>query len=48
MAAAALDAPRRGETEAIVAEWSRTGKAGLSDDHALLYPGIEAQFARAA
>jgi NAD(P)-dependent dehydrogenase (short-subunit alcohol dehydrogenase family) len=45
VATSALDALERGETEAVVDEWSRTVKANLHDDHHLIYPGIEAEFA---
>jgi NAD(P)-dependent dehydrogenase (short-subunit alcohol dehydrogenase family) len=41
---AALDALEAGEPEALVDEWTRQVKAGLSDDHRLIYPGVEAQF----
>ena len=45
VATSALDALERGEAEAVVDEWSRTVKANLHDDHGLIYPGIEAEFA---
>jgi NAD(P)-dependent dehydrogenase (short-subunit alcohol dehydrogenase family) len=45
VAAAALDAVEAGEPEAVVDEVSRQVKAGLSDDHRLLYPQIEQDFA---
>lgn len=45
VAAAALDALEAGEPEAVVDEVSRQVKAGLSDDHRLLYPQIELDFA---
>jgi NAD(P)-dependent dehydrogenase (short-subunit alcohol dehydrogenase family) len=48
VAAAALDALERGEPEAVVDEFSRIVKASLHDDHGLLYPGIEAEFATVA
>jgi NAD(P)-dependent dehydrogenase (short-subunit alcohol dehydrogenase family) len=44
VADAALDALETGSSEAIVDEFSRTVKAALHDDQALLYPGVEAQF----
>lgn len=45
VAASALDALEAGQPEAIVDEFSRQVKAGLSDDHNLLYPGVEQRFA---
>jgi NAD(P)-dependent dehydrogenase (short-subunit alcohol dehydrogenase family) len=45
VAAAALDALEAGEPEAVVDELSRQVKAGLSDDHRLLYPQLELEFA---
>jgi NAD(P)-dependent dehydrogenase (short-subunit alcohol dehydrogenase family) len=45
VAAAAFDALEAGEPEALVDQWSREVKAGLSDDHRLIYPGVEEQFA---
>ena len=45
VAACALDAVESGEPEAVVDELSRQVKAALSDDHRLLYPQLEAQFA---
>ena len=45
MAASALDAVEAGEPEAVVDEVSRQVKAGLSDDHRLLYPQLEREFA---
>ncbi len=42
---AALDAVEAGEPEALVDEVSRQAKAGLSDDHRLLYPQIALEFA---
>jgi NAD(P)-dependent dehydrogenase (short-subunit alcohol dehydrogenase family) len=47
VADAALDALAAGASEAIVDEFSRNVKAGLSDDQRLLYPGIAEQFAAA-
>jgi NAD(P)-dependent dehydrogenase (short-subunit alcohol dehydrogenase family) len=47
VAISALDALEAGEPEALVDELSRTIKAGLSDDHNLIYPGIREQFAGA-
>jgi NAD(P)-dependent dehydrogenase (short-subunit alcohol dehydrogenase family) len=47
VAVSALDALEAGAPEAIVDELSRTIKAGLSDDHNLIYPGIREQFAGA-
>jgi NAD(P)-dependent dehydrogenase (short-subunit alcohol dehydrogenase family) len=44
VAAAALDAVQAGEPEAIVDEFSRTVKAGLSDDQRALYPRVEEEF----
>jgi NAD(P)-dependent dehydrogenase (short-subunit alcohol dehydrogenase family) len=48
VATSALDALERGDSEAIVDEVSRTVKANLHDDHNLIYPGIEAEFAALA
>lgn len=45
VAATALDALEAGQPEAIVDDFSRQVKAGLSDDHNLLYPGVEQRFA---
>lgn len=45
VAAAALDAVEAGEPEAVVDEFSRHVKAGLSDDHRLIYPQLEIEFA---
>jgi NAD(P)-dependent dehydrogenase (short-subunit alcohol dehydrogenase family) len=45
VAAAALDAVEAGEPEAVVDEFSRQVKAGLSDDQHTLYPQIEQDFA---
>lgn len=47
VAASALDALEAGRSEAIVDEVSRGVKSALHDDHNLLYPGIEQQFAAA-
>jgi NAD(P)-dependent dehydrogenase (short-subunit alcohol dehydrogenase family) len=43
--AAALDAVEAGEPEAVVDDFSRQVKAGLSDDQNTLYPQIERDFA---
>lgn len=48
VASSALDALEAGEPEALVDEASRAVKSALHDDHGLIYPGIEAQFAAAA
>jgi NAD(P)-dependent dehydrogenase (short-subunit alcohol dehydrogenase family) len=48
VAAAALDAVEAGEPEAIVDDFSRQVKAGLSDDQHTLYPQIEQDFAALA
>jgi NAD(P)-dependent dehydrogenase (short-subunit alcohol dehydrogenase family) len=45
VATAALDAVQAGEPEAVVDEFSRQVKAGLSDDQHTLYPRIEQDFA---
>jgi NAD(P)-dependent dehydrogenase (short-subunit alcohol dehydrogenase family) len=45
VAAAAMDAVEAGEPEAVVDEISRQAKAGLSDDHRLIYPRLELEFA---
>ena len=45
VAASALDAVEAGEPEAVVDEVSRHVKAGLSDDHRLLYTQLELEFA---
>lgn len=42
---AALDAVEAGEPEALVDDFSRMVKAGLSDDQRALYPEIEREFA---
>jgi NAD(P)-dependent dehydrogenase (short-subunit alcohol dehydrogenase family) len=44
VATSALDALEAGESEAVVDDFSRTIKAGLSDDLGLIYPGVEAEF----
>ena len=44
VAASALDALEAGEPEAVVDDYSRAVKAGLSDDQNALYPQIERQF----
>jgi NAD(P)-dependent dehydrogenase (short-subunit alcohol dehydrogenase family) len=44
VATSALDALEAGEPEAVVDEYSRAVKAGLSDDQNALYPQIERQF----
>ena len=41
VATSALDAVEAGEPEAVVDEVSRQVKAGLSDDHRLIYPQLE-------
>jgi hypothetical protein len=48
VATSALDALERGDSEAVVDDVSRTVKANLHDDHNLIYPGIEAEFAPVA
>ena len=45
VAAAALDAVQAGEPEAVVDDFSRQVKAGLSDDQRTLYPQVELDFA---
>jgi NAD(P)-dependent dehydrogenase (short-subunit alcohol dehydrogenase family) len=45
VAAAALDAVEAGEPEAVVDDFSREVKAGLSDDQRTLYPQLEQEFA---
>lgn len=45
VAATALDALEAGEPEAVVDDFSRQVKAGLSDDQHSLYPQIEQDFA---
>jgi short-subunit dehydrogenase len=44
VATSALDALEAGEPEAVVDDYSRAVKAGLSDDQGTLYPQIERQF----
>ena len=44
VAASALDALEADEPEAVVDDYSRAVKAGLSDDQGALYPQIERQF----
>jgi NAD(P)-dependent dehydrogenase (short-subunit alcohol dehydrogenase family) len=44
VAASALDALEAGEPEAVVDDYSRAVKTGLSDDQGRLYPQIERQF----
>jgi NAD(P)-dependent dehydrogenase (short-subunit alcohol dehydrogenase family) len=44
VAASALDALEAGEPEAVVDDYSRAVKAGLSDDQGALYPEIEREF----
>jgi NAD(P)-dependent dehydrogenase (short-subunit alcohol dehydrogenase family) len=44
VATSALDAVEAGEPEAVVDDFSRAIKAGLSDDQNALYPQIERQF----
>jgi NAD(P)-dependent dehydrogenase (short-subunit alcohol dehydrogenase family) len=48
VAAAAFDGLEAGVPEVLVDEQTRQVKAGLSDDHRLIYPGVEEQFAAAA
>jgi NAD(P)-dependent dehydrogenase (short-subunit alcohol dehydrogenase family) len=48
VAKAALDGLEAGAPEVLVDEQTRQVKAGLSDDHRLIYPGVEEQFAAAA
>jgi short-subunit dehydrogenase len=45
---AVLEALEAGASEVAVDEFSRTVKAALHDDHNLIYPQIEAEFAAAA
>ena len=45
VAAAALDTVQAGEPEAVVDDFSRQVKAGLSDDQRTLYPQVELDFA---
>jgi NAD(P)-dependent dehydrogenase (short-subunit alcohol dehydrogenase family) len=44
VAASALDALEAGEPEAVVDDYSRAVKAGLSDDQGALYPQVEREF----
>jgi short-subunit dehydrogenase len=44
VATSALDALEAGEPEAVVDDYSRAIKAGLSDDQDALYPQIEREF----
>jgi short-subunit dehydrogenase len=44
VAASALDALEADEPEAVVDDYSRAVKAGLSDDQGTLYPQIEREF----
>jgi NAD(P)-dependent dehydrogenase (short-subunit alcohol dehydrogenase family) len=44
VAASALDALEAGEREAVVDDYSRAVKAGLSDDQGALYPQLEHEF----
>ena len=44
VADSALDALERGDSEAIVDDFSRTIKSALHDDHNLVYPGLAEQF----
>jgi hypothetical protein len=44
VAVGALDALEAGEPEAVVDDYSRVMKAGLSDDQRALYPQIEREF----
>jgi NAD(P)-dependent dehydrogenase (short-subunit alcohol dehydrogenase family) len=44
VAKSALDALEAGRPEALVDDWTREVKAGLSDDQRLIYPGVEQQF----
>jgi NAD(P)-dependent dehydrogenase (short-subunit alcohol dehydrogenase family) len=48
VAVAALDGLEAGAPEVLVDDQSREVKAALSDDHNLIYPGVEEQFAAAA
>jgi NAD(P)-dependent dehydrogenase (short-subunit alcohol dehydrogenase family) len=43
---AALEALERGDSEVLVDEFARNVKAALHDDQALLYPGVEEEFAK--
>ncbi|HEY2055223.1 MAG TPA: SDR family oxidoreductase [Solirubrobacterales bacterium] len=44
VAIAGFDALEKGQPEALVDEWTREVKAGLSDDQRLIYPGVEEEF----
>jgi hypothetical protein len=44
VAAAALDALEANQPEAVVDDYSRAVKAGLSDDQRTLYPQVEEQY----
>ena len=44
VATAAFDGLEAGEPEVAVDDWSREVKAGLSDDHRRIYPGVTEQF----
>ena len=44
VAASALDALEAGEPEAVVDDFSREAKAGLSDDQFAIYPEVEREF----
>jgi hypothetical protein len=44
VATSALDALERGESEALVDDFTRGIKAALHDDLNLIYPAVEAQF----
>ena len=44
VAVSALDALEAGEPEAVVDDFSRAVKAGLSDDQRALYPQVEREF----
>ncbi|HKZ13262.1 MAG TPA: SDR family oxidoreductase [Solirubrobacterales bacterium] len=48
VATAALDGLEAGEPEVLVDDQTREVKAALSDDHRLIYPGVEEQFAAAS
>jgi hypothetical protein len=48
VAVAALDGLESGAPEVLVDEQTRQVKAGLSDDHKLIYPGVEEQFVAAS
>jgi hypothetical protein len=44
VATSAFDTLEAGEPEALVDDWTREVKAGLSDDQRLIYPGVQEQF----